>query len=291
MTEPARTDVAPGDRFIEVDGVRLHYLDVGHGAPPLLLLHGLSANAQSFGGVIAAGLGDSFRLIVPDLRGRGQSAAPATGYSMEDHARDAVALLDALGLDRVAVVGHSFGGFLGIYLAATRPERVTKLVVIDAAMTLNPRVGEMLKPSLDRLTRTYPSADAYLAEVRGAPYMDHAWDAAIEGYFRAEIRENADGTVASSTSAGAIAQALQSVVSEHWGDLVPRVTQPVLLLNALGPYGPPGSPPLVEADYARETARAFPRCRYTTVPGNHLTMMFTPGAAAVTREITSFVRE
>lgn len=291
MTDLSRADAVANDQFADVNDVRLHYLDVGHGEPPLLLLHGLSANAQSFAGLIAAGLGDSFRLIVPDLRGRGRSAAPATGYSMEDHARDVLALLDALGLDRVVVVGHSFGGFLGIYLAATRPERVDRLVVIDAAMTLNPRVGEMLKPSLDRLTRTYPSADAYLAEVRGAPYMDNAWDSAIERYFRAEIRDNGDGTVASSTSASAIAQALQAVVGERWGELVPRVTQPVLLLNAVGAYGPPGSPPLVEADYARETARAFPRCRYERVPGNHLTMMFTPGAAAVTREITTFVRE
>lgn len=291
MTDLPHSEVGVSDHFADVNDVRLHYLDVGHGDPPLLLLHGLSANAQSFGGLVAAGLADAFRLIVPDLRGRGQSEAPASGYSMEDHARDAVALLDSLGLARVIVVGHSFGGFLGIYLAATRPERVEKLVVIDAAMTLNPRVGEMLRPSLDRLTRTYASADAYLAEVRGAPYMDNAWDPAIEQYFRAEIRANGDGTVASSTSASAIAQALQAVVGEPWGALVPRVTQSVLLLNAVGPYGPPGSPPLVEAEYALETARAFARCRYERVPGNHLTMMFTPGAAAVTREITAFARE
>lgn len=291
MKDQPHPEVALSDHFAAVNDVRLHYVDVGDGNPPLLLLHGLSANAQSFGGLVAAGLADGFRLIVPDLRGRGRSEAPAAGYTMEDHARDAVALLDALGLDRVIVVGHSFGGFLGIYLAATRPERVKKLVVIDAAMTLNPRVGEMLKPSLDRLTRTYPSADAYLAEVRAAPYMDNAWDPAIEQYFRAEIRANDDGTVASSTSASAIAQALQAVVGERWGELVRLVTQPVLLLNAVGAYGPPGSPPLVEAEYARETAHAFVRCRYEQVPGNHLTMMFTPGAAAVTREIAAFVRE
>lgn len=291
MTGAARATAGAAERYQEVNGVRIYYLDVGHGSPPMLLLHGLSANAQSFGGLIAARLGDSFRLIVPDLRGRGRSDAPPTGYTIEDHARDMIALLDELGLERVVVVGHSFGGFLGIYLAATRPERVAKLVIIDAAMTLNPRVGEMLKPSLDRLTRTYPSADAYLAEVRGAPYLDNAWDDAIEGYFRAEIRANPDGTVASSTSAAAIAQALQAVVAERWAELVPRVTQPVLLLNAVGPYGPPGSPPLVEASYARETASAFAHCRYAMVPGNHMTMMFTPGAAAVTREITAFVRE
>lgn len=291
MTDATRATTTPVDHYQYVNGVRIHYLDVGHGSPPLVLLHGLSANAQSFGGLVAAGLGDSFRLIIPDLRGRGQSDAPPAGYSMDDHARDVIALLDALGLEQVVVVGHSFGGFLGIYLAATCPERVAKLVIIDAAMTLNPRVGEMLKPSLDRLTRTYPSAEAYLAEVRGAPYMDNAWDDAIEGYFRAEIRANPDGTVGSSTSAGAIAQALQAVVGEPWAELVPRVTQRVLLLNAVGPYGPPGSPPLVEASYARETAGAFAHCRYAVVPGNHLTMMFTPGAAAVTREIAAFVRE
>jgi pimeloyl-ACP methyl ester carboxylesterase len=279
-----------GSRFIDAGGVRLHLIDLPGGDPPLVLLHGLSANAHEFGGLIAAGLNPAFRVVAPDLRGRGQSDRPASGYRMADHAADVLALLDALGLDRVVLGGHSFGAYLGIYLAALHPARVSRLIIIDAALRLHPQVGEMLRPSLARLERVSPSVAAYLDEVKGAPYLGGAWDPAIEGYYRAEIVEEADGTARSSTSAAAIAQALQGVGAEPWAELVGRVTQPTLLINAVGAYGPPGSIPLVSEEYARETVAAIPDCRYVQVPGNHLTMVFGEGAEATTREITAFIR-
>ena len=279
-----------GSRFVEAGGVRLHLLDLPGGDPPLVLLHGLSANAHEFGGLIAAGLNPAFRIVAPDLRGRGRSDRPATGYRMADHARDVLALLDALGLGRVVLGGHSFGAYLGIYIAAMHPERVSRLILIDAALRLHPQVAEMLRPSLARLERISPSVDAYLDEVRGAPYLGGAWDPSIEGYYRAEIVEQPDGSARSATSAAAIAQALEGVGAESWGELVKRVTQPTILINAVGAYGPPGSMALVSEEYARETAAAMPDCRYVQVPGNHLTMVFGEGAAAITREIAAFVR-
>ena len=279
------------DRFVSLRGVNIHYVDTPGGAPPIVMLHGLSANAQCFAGLIAAGLSPSFRVVAPDLRGRGRTDKPATGYSMADHAADVLALLDHLGLERVILGGHSFGGYVAIYIASHFPERVEKLIVIDAAITLNPRVGELLKPSLDRLTRVSPSVDAYLAEARDAPHLAGFWDENIERYFRAEIQENPDGTAQSATSASAIGQAMVGLRSEPWMTLVKSVRQPVLFLNALGAYGPPGTPALVEAEYARATADAFPNVRYVVVPGNHMTMVFGDGAVAVNREIERFVRE
>lgn len=277
------------DRFLSVHGVNIHYLDTPGGSPPIVTLHGLSANAHCFAGLIAAGLSPTFRVVAPDLRGRGRTDKPATGYTMADHAGDVLALLDALRLDRVILVGHSFGGYVAIYIASHFPERVDKLVVIDAAITLNPRVHELLKPSLDRLTRISPSVEAYLAEARDAPHLAGFWDDHIEQYFRAEIQENADGTAQSATSASAIGQSMVGLRSEPWLDLVKSVKQPVLFLNAVGAYGPPGTPALVEPEYARATADAFPNVRYVVVPGNHMTMVFGPGALAVNREIERFV--
>jgi pimeloyl-ACP methyl ester carboxylesterase len=279
-----------GSRFVDAGEVRLHVLDVPGGDPPVVLLHGLSANAHEFGGLIAAGLSPEFRVVAPDLRGRGQSGRPAAGYRMADHARDVLAMLDVLRLQRVVLGGHSFGAYLTIYIAAHHPARVSRAIVIDAALRLHPDVGAMLKPSLDRLGRVSPSVDAYLESVRAAPYLGGNWDDAIEGYYRAEIVEAPDGSAHSSTSADAIAQALQGVGAEPWLELVQRVRHPVLLINAVGPYGPPGSIPLVSEEYARETAAAFPDCRYVQVPGNHLTMVFGAGAEAIRREIAAFVR-
>ncbi|MEO7086620.1 MAG: alpha/beta hydrolase [Gemmatimonadaceae bacterium] len=290
MSSHTERGSAVPEHFLVTGGVNVHYLDAPGGAPPLVLLHGLSANATCFGGMIATGLSPEFRVVAPDLRGRGKTDKPATGYSMADHARDVLGLMDALGLHRVMLVGHSFGAYVAIYMAATYPERVEKLIVIDAAITLSPRVGELLKPSLDRLSRISPSADEYVEEARMAPHLLGFWDSYIEDYFRAEILENADGSAQSATSASAIAQALQQLPGEPWAELVASVKQPTLLLNAVGAYGPPGTPALVEPEYARATADAFQNCTYIVVPGNHMTLLFGDAAAVVSREITKFFR-
>lgn len=277
----------------DVGGVEMFYLDApgGTNAAPIVLLHGLSANANSFAGLIAAGLSPAFRVIAPDLRGRARSGKPESGYEMADHARDVIALLDAIGLERVVLGGHSFGGYLAIFIAANYPERVSKLVVIDAAISSHPRIGVLLKPSLDRLTRTFASAEEYLTAVRTAPYMDGVWDDSAESYFRAELVEHPDGTIGSATSSAAVGQAAMGVAMEPWLHHVQHVKAPVLMLNALGAFGPPGTPPLFDELVTRATTRAFPDARYVVVPGNHITLLFGEGAAAVRKEIERFAGE
>ena len=274
-------------RFVSANGLRMRYLEWPGGDPPIVLLHGLSANANAFAAVGTA-LSQRFAVIAPDLRGRAGTDKPASGYTMADHAADVVGLLDTLGLERVVLGGHSFGAFLAIYIAVHHPERVARLVVIDAAMELNPNVREMLGPSLGRLRRTFPSVDAYLDELRRAPYMDGTWDWAMESYFRAELTTDADGTVRSATSADAVAQAMVQVLGEPWADLVARVRQPTLLVNATADYGPPGAGALVPEANARATARMFRDGRYVKVSGNHLTMVFGAHARAVAVEIAAF---
>lgn len=292
MTAEARRAIDEGtvnDCYATVNGLRVHYLDYPGPSPAIVLLHGLSANANEFGGLIHEGLAESHRVIAPDLRGRGRSAKPEHGYSMGEHAADVIALLDHLGLDNVVMGGHSFGALLSIYLAAHCPSRVTKVVVIDAAIFFHPDTEKLLKPSLARLARVLPSTDAYIEEMKGAAHVAGVWDSAVEGYFRAELQENADGTAQSLTSASAVEQALRGVAAEEWADLVGRVAHPVLLLNASEGFGPPGSPPLVPPEHALTTAEAFGNCRYVAVPGNHLTMVFGKNAAVVCREIEDFL--
>jgi pimeloyl-ACP methyl ester carboxylesterase len=291
MTTSAAGPARATSNTLVVAGVEMFYLDTAGNGPPVVLLHGLSANANSFGGIIAAGNRPSVRFIAPDLRGRARSGKPEHGYEMADHARDVIALLDELGLESVVLGGHSFGGYLAIYIAATYPERVSKLVIIDAAISSHPRIGVLLKPSLDRLTRIAASPEAYLAEIRGAAYLNDMWDDSVESYFRAEILENEDGTAQSATSGAAIAQAAMGVATEPWLHHVQQVRQPTLLLNAVEPFGPPGTPPLFDEVSARATARAFANARYVVIPGNHITLLFGQGASAVRREIEHFVNE
>lgn len=262
----ARPSAPTVERRARIGDLELFYLDAP-GGKPLVLLHGLSANASSFHGLIRAGLSPAFRVIAPDLRGRARSDKPAVGYTMADHARDVIGLMDHVGLDRAVLAGHSFGGYLGIYLAAHHPDRFERLVVIDAAITTHPRVGELLKPSLERLDKTLPSADAYLASIQAAAYLNGIWDEDVEAYYRAELVSDADGTARSMTSASAIAQSAYGLACEPWLHLAQQVRHPTLLLNALEPFGPPGTPPLMEETWARATARAFPQGQYVALPG------------------------
>ena len=104
--------------------------DVGTG-PPLILLHGLAGSARWWARNIPA-LSRSFRVIAIDLPGFGASPR---GHRLElDGVVDQlVGTMDALGIDRASVIGHSMGGLIAGGLAADRPERVERLVLVDAA--------------------------------------------------------------------------------------------------------------------------------------------------------------
>ena len=110
-------------------------------APSTLLLHGVG-NYGRYWDAFAREVGGRLRLIAPDARGHGDSARPDEGYSAADFVADAVAILDALGVDRAVVVGHSMGGYHATMLAATHPERVQGLVIVDAGPEALPEGAE-----------------------------------------------------------------------------------------------------------------------------------------------------
>ncbi len=279
------------DHFVQVNHIQLHYLDTAGGEPTLILLPGLTANAHSFDGLIQAGLSPRFRVLALDLRGRGLSDKPATGYSMAEHATDVIGLLDSAGINQAVICGHSFGGLLAIYLAAHYPDRVSRLVIIDsAALLINPQTRALIQPSLDRLGKVMPSWEAYLAAMKQAPFFQDWWDPTIESYFRADVQINEDGTVQARSRPENIAEAINQAAEEDWKRHLAAIRQPALLLRATDPFGPPGTPPLLSEEQARATSEALANCRYLEIPGNHLTMLFGEGARRIVASITEFVQ-
>lgn len=125
-------------------GPRLHYIESGDPAgTPVLFLHGWPDSSFSFSRVMAV-LPQRLRAIAVDHRGFGDSDKPDSSYSIPELAADAIALLDALGLSRVTLVGHSFGSFVARHAAMAHPSRVERLILIGTAFGgSNPTTQEL----------------------------------------------------------------------------------------------------------------------------------------------------
>ena len=121
-------------------GVRLHVATHGPAdAPPVLALHGWPQHSWCWR-LVAGELADSHRLICPDMRGFGRSGWPADGdFRKQRVADDALALLDALGLERVLLAGHDWGGWAAILAAVTAPERFSALLALGIGHPWVPR--------------------------------------------------------------------------------------------------------------------------------------------------------
>ena len=116
--------------------LQLNVVESGAGRTALVFQHYWGGSSRTWNEVIAA-LSDRFRCVASDARGAGDSQAPATGYSMQDHAGDALSVIEALGLERYVLVGHSMGGKAAQLLAARRPRGLAGLVLV-ASSPLSP---------------------------------------------------------------------------------------------------------------------------------------------------------
>ena len=116
-------------------GLRVHVAEAGEG-PPLLLLHGWPQHWWMWRDVIPA-LVARHRVVCADLRGHGWTDAPSSGYGKESLAFDAIALLDALGLERVGLMGHDWGGYIGFLLCLRAPERIERLLALNTGHPLS----------------------------------------------------------------------------------------------------------------------------------------------------------
>jgi len=122
---PAIAGVEIEHRYLDLDGLRMHVAIAGpEDAEPVVLLHGWPQHWFAWRRVIGP-LAERYRIHAPDLRGFGWTDAPRGDYLKETLAADVVAMLDELGLDRVRLAGHDWGGFVGFLICLEAPERVS----------------------------------------------------------------------------------------------------------------------------------------------------------------------
>jgi pimeloyl-ACP methyl ester carboxylesterase len=135
QVDSAQSANVPPDEFVSVNGVRLHYLDWGGKGEALLFLTSLGGTAREFQ-ALAIHFTSRFHVLGLTRRGQGKSDKPDTGYDTATLTQDIVAFLSAMHIGRATLVGYSLAGDELTELAGTHPDRVARLVYLDAAYDL-----------------------------------------------------------------------------------------------------------------------------------------------------------
>lgn len=231
-TSPHKSD------FVNVNGIRLHYLDWGGNGGAILFLAGMGCNAHIFDS-LAPRFADKFHVLALTRRGHGESDHPETGYDVETLTEDIRQFLERLGIKKVILAGHSMAHVELSHFGALHPDKVLKLIYLDAAYDRNsPAYKEMM--AKNPLVRIQPpgsndvhySAEEYHAAMRrDHPALAAVWSHAMEEQAQHEIMKTPDGKVADKMTDG-IGNALQETMTSY----VPedsKIKAPVLSFYAI----------------------------------------------------------
>jgi 3-oxoadipate enol-lactonase len=213
--------------FVTVRGIRIYYERAGSG-PKLLYINGTGGDLRRKPNVFDSLLAAHFEILSYDQRGLGQTDRPSIPYTMADYAEDANALLDAMGWERCAVMGVSFGGMVAQEFAVRYPERVTQLVL---ACTSSGGAGGASYPLHDLLEMPLRAKTLHMLAISDTR-QDAAWQAANP----AQVQEQIDlAEAAAAIGAGEpgreLGARLQILARKDYDtyDRLPRLTMPVLL--------------------------------------------------------------
>ncbi|HEU4422830.1 MAG TPA: alpha/beta hydrolase [Pilimelia sp.] len=281
MTSPQPLD-------IPVAGGTLRALRFGAGPHVAVAAHGITASAMSFT-TVARHLPADWQLVALDLRGRGHSRDLGGPYGMDRHAADLHAAAEHVAGDApVALVGQSMGAYVALRAAAAQPDRFSRLVLVDGGLPLpvpdgadpDQVLAATLGPAIDRLSLTFPTAEAYLDLFRAHPALGPHWSPDVEAYVRYDLTGE-PGALRSRAEPDAVRADGRDLIvnATTFGTDLERLALPALLLYApLGMFGQaPGMLP--EPLVAAWRAKA-PRLTTELVPDvNHYTILLADHAA------------
>ena len=230
------------------NGLRLAYVELGDPkGEPLLLLHGYTDSSRSWS-LVAPHLG-RYRLLIPDQRGHGAADAPACCYGTTQFAHDAKLFLDALGVDKAAVAGHSLGSMVAISLAGDHPERVSRVVLIGSTALVPVKPGDWLYDNVAGLKAPLDRSSPFLREWHPANQptpVDPAFAAAVEQDYL---------TIPLHVWRGVMRELANVPVARHAAD----VKAPVLILSG-------GKDPLFPKPHHEALLAAFPKAEAEVFP-------------------------
>lgn len=242
------------------DGLTLTYVQLSTGeGTPLILLHGYTDNSRSWS-LVAPYLGVRPTWAV-DLRGHGGSDVPACCYGLDSLAHDVVGFMDAMGIERADLVGHSLGSMTAGVVAGLHPDRVNRLVLISSALTTPEGSGGWLWDNVPALEHPIDPDSQFM--------QDWYWNPnpVDEVFLRYEMRESA------ARPAEVWEGVLQGLSLADWSFFAGRITAPTLILwgDQDGLFG------AAEQEALRA---ALPGARFETYPGyGHNMFWETPETA------------
>ncbi len=232
-------DVSPHKSdFVSVNGINLHYLDWGGEGDVLLFLAGMGCNAHIFDG-FAPRFTDKFHVMALTRRGHGESDHLETGYDVDTLTEDVRQFMDALGIEQVILAGHSMASIELSHFSALYPERVIKLIFLDAAYDRSSASSKNLRekspwrniqpPGLD--VDYYTEEDYFAATKRAYPSLAVIWNKAMEEQSLHEIIKTPEGKIADRMSDG-----ISKVITDTLISYVPedsKITAPTLSFFAM----------------------------------------------------------
>jgi 3-oxoadipate enol-lactonase len=251
---------------IQVDGAELQYEDTGGAGEAVVFAHGLLWSTELFRFQLEA-LRADYRCIAFDFRGQGKSQVTVTGYDMDTLAHDAEQLIEKLGAAPCHFVGLSMGGFIGMRLAARRPDLLRSLSLLATAADPEPLLNRpkyAAMAAMSRLVGFGPFVPQVEKIMFGKSFLADPAREALRGDLRGQLLRN-DRTGTPRAVSGVIWR-------QNVEDLLPRIDIPTLVLSGEEDVA-------VTPARSRRTAEAIRGARFQTVPrAGHSSSLENPEA-------------
>ncbi len=282
---------------MEANGVRLHHLRWSTGDrpfPPIVLVHATGFLARLWQPVAEA-LASRFTVHALDLRGHGDSDKPldtsgedplapetesiAGDYHWQNFVDDLAGFMDALSLKGAPIVGHSSGAAAAVYLAATRPEYVSNLVLIEpiiipSGITMDEDQRGRMAEAARKRRQVWGSPEEMVAAYRARPTFEHWREDVLRLYAEEGTYRREDGQIALKCPGEIEAQVFENSASLNIWDILPRVDSPALVMKGERTEG-------FLALVATGVAGRMPNAQLVTISNaGHLAPMERPQAVA-----------
>jgi len=271
------------DKFVNANGLRLHYLDYGNeGAPWVACVHGLTGNAHNFD-ALAAHLAAKYHVISVDVRGRGDSQwGPPTEYLNQNYVTDLAKMLEELGVARASLIGTSMGGIISMMYAGGWPERVERLVINDIGPEIDPKGAARIAGYVGEAPERFKDINEVVEYYKkNYPPMAKLANSVVADQVKWSVKPDADGELVWKMDPN-VRRPLRGATAQQRFDLwVPyaRIVCPTLIVRG-------ADSDILDRATANRMCKVHKRAKTVEVPGvGHAPSLTEPESLAAIEEL------